>query len=152
MKTIYGLKISNGPIRYIGQTKLALEDRRKLWISNSKAEHRKSPIYQWVRELVANGKQLQIVELELSERFDEAESEWIARTPNLLNIAKGGPGCPGVPQSQATREKRAASIKKQWELGQGAATRNHFFHTEEMRAKMSHSMKQLWEKKKHATN
>lgn len=147
MKTIYGLRVSDGPIRYIGQTKLSLEERRKLWVSNSRAEHRKAPVYEWVREITASGKQLQIVELEMAERFDEAESEWIARTPNLLNIAKGGPGCPGVIPDEKTRNKRSESVKNHWKT---VINRTRWVPTEEVKEKQSMARKIWWEKKKNA--
>lgn len=110
MKTIYGLKDWTGVIRYVGQTKLPLSQRLSLHKSNAPRESR--PVAAWV----LSEAMVSIVMLEIAKNAaaDAAERKWIAALPNLLNVAAGGPGCPGVIPSESTRRKRAESVRADW--------------------------------------
>lgn len=141
MKNIYGLRVGDGPVMYVGQTKLKLSERLHLWKSNAKRKHRKSPVMNWVLNVINDGLVLEIDLLEVAADGDEAETRWIASLPGLLNVAKGGPGCPGVVPSEATRAKRSASVKRSWD---GQTVRVRWTASEEQRRKQAEGVKRSW--------
>ncbi len=144
MKHIYGLSLDGGPIRYVGQTKLPLKTRLQLWKSNARVESNSSPAMRWVRAIDVAGWELQIQLLATVEDAagDEAERKWIAAFLDLLNVAAGGAGCPGVIPSEAARAKRAASVKKNWD---SQTVRVRWVVTDEQHARQVEGIKRSFE-------
>jgi hypothetical protein len=129
-KTIYGLKrLGSDQIKYIGQTVLPLKERLHCWKSNA-ARGGDRPVFVWIRSMPRDD--LEIVGLEVTDDADQRERAWIATVPGLLNVAVGGPGCPGVIPDEETRAKRSESVRKSWER---AAVRVRFHPNAEQRRK-----------------
>lgn len=88
---IYGLACpSSGGIRYVGKATNP-EHRLKQHIRDCRRSD--SAKDRWVRSLLGQGKQPDIIILEHADDWQEAERRWIAQlggTPSLLNVAGGG--------------------------------------------------------------
>jgi hypothetical protein len=148
MKTIYALfDVLTGDVKYVGQTKLGIRRRLALWRSNSK-KHPTRPVCAWILDLGRMRVGIKWLEEVSDSKADEQEQYWIARTPGLLNISIGGPGTTGMTQTASTKERRSKAITAQWRAGVGAATRDPFFHTPEMRRKQSEARKAWWERRR----
>lgn len=98
---IYGIHAGDGVLRYIGKTMQLPKYRLTQHVRQCHDYDR--PYALWMREQA----HLQIEVLEVvpsGQDWVEAECRWIAETPNLLNVAKGGQGGPG---SKRTPEQAA---------------------------------------------
>jgi hypothetical protein len=81
---------------YVGKTVMCPPHRRLVGhIYKAKTGRTKSPVGDWIRELLADGDRPKLVVLEVvpdGEDWQEAERRWISALPNLLNGSPGGEG------------------------------------------------------------
>lgn len=120
--TVYGLASSlDDVIRYVGQTSVSLETRRKWHISWTLKERDKSRRTAWIKSVLNGGHDLKISAIEVDAVLDEAEIRWIAYYRNLghelVNLTNGGDGGIGIPKTEEHKAKIAAAhkgSKKPW--------------------------------------
>lgn len=120
--SVYGLASSNDDvIRYIGQTSVKLETRRKWHISWTVNERDKSRRTAWIKSVLRDGHDLKIITVEQDAELHEAEIRWIAHYRSLgvelVNLTNGGDGGIGVPKTEAHKAKISAAhkgSKKPW--------------------------------------
>ncbi len=111
---IYGLvDPRNNEIRYVGQTKRALQVRlsRHLLDKPKKNNYK----YNWISSLKKEGLKPIIIELEICNEtnWKEREAHWIQQFNNLTNLTSGGDGMDFYPQE--VRDKISMGNKKAWE-------------------------------------
>ncbi len=115
-KTIYGLRQRNSDaIKYVGQTKLSLKARLRLWRSNSRAG-KMTPVFSWIRSIPAEC--LEIIGLEVTDDPDACEARWIATIPGLAgNLGKRKTF--GRMHPEETKARISARLKTAWTLRRG---------------------------------
>lgn len=143
---IYALKCpATGEVRYIGKANNAAL-RLKSHLKDCYA--RNTPLYQWMRGLLADGEAplLEVLCVTWDWRATERQiiAQWRAETPLLLNVAAGGsePHCPTKTRAENGRKNAAArqstaGKRRLWELKQrlgSALKRGHV--SEETKEKM----------------
>jgi transposase len=120
--SVYGLASSHDDvIRYIGQTSVGLETRRKWHLSWTINERDKSRRTAWIKSVLRDGHDLKIITVEQDATLHEAEIRWIAHYrglgADLVNLTNGGDGGIGVPKTEEHKARISAAhtgSKKPW--------------------------------------
>lgn len=97
----------------------------------------------WLRALLKEGlrPEIRLLELVSEERWEEAESRWIAQTPNLTNLTEGGDGTSGWVPTPEYRAKLSARMtgrvfSEEWKKKLSDSQKGRVF-TDEHRARLS---------------
>lgn len=117
VKTIYLLRDPrDGRVRYVGATSNRLAKRLQLHVILSAKTTTRCAA--WIRELTAARMAPSIEEILVADDWQTAERAAIAGLraagADLLNMADGGMGVSGCRPSDATREKRSATLKARY--------------------------------------
>jgi group I intron endonuclease len=136
--SVYGLSDPRaGEIRYVGVTKQKLSHRYSKHLRDQSNNHKAA----WVKSLKKNGLVPQLHILEICRRDGKSEEmAWIRKLKSeghrLVNLTAGGDGCHEWHPNEATRLRMRLS-----HLGHKPPPRIGFHHTEEVKARISRTMK-----------
>jgi hypothetical protein len=122
--TIYGLCEPDGTLRYVGKTVQTPRARRGDAIREAVQRGRRSPVHDWIRDLVSRGTgpALWILEEDVPARdLDDRECAWVdacrAWGSDLLNVCIGGNG--GKPLTRRKRDNLSRFVSKRARLENG---------------------------------
>lgn len=133
MTTIYALiDPLTSHIRYVGKTRSKLSKRLGDHVSKAR-QNKNTHVYAWIRSLLIKGSSPEIIPLEITEDWQEAEQFWIAYRRmigcNLTNHTVGGETSPVMTNEVRQKISKAQLGKKRKPL------------REERKAKISLSLK-----------
>lgn len=118
---IYGLTDPRTDhLRYIGKTKGTLHVRKLGHLNDVKRGSFYIPRHRWISDLLSNGLEPEIFEIETVEDWREAEQFWIGYFKSigcdLLNATAGGDGLCAYRHSPDTRKKQAAAALARYSI------------------------------------
>ena len=94
-------------VRYVGKTVRSLSRRLGNHIANAKGNRHNKHLSNWIINILNKNKRpiIELLEECNYSVWQEREQYWISQFPNLINLTKGGDGCPGFIQDESTKEK-----------------------------------------------
>lgn len=112
--TIYGLAaLSDGEIRYIGQTLTKLNHRLKghIWAAKN---NKKTPVACWIKKCISANDEIIILLLQENALYDAEEMLWISwfkdNGISLLNVTDGGCGFTGYKPTKEHKKSISKSL------------------------------------------
>lgn len=96
-------------VRYVGATSGSVDNRLSIHITQAVNKQDTRPVSEWIRELLMEDVEPTYMTFERVsvDQWEEREKYWISRHsgPDLLNVAHGGKGSPGVVRSEELRKR-----------------------------------------------
>ena len=113
MTSIYTLRETHGPVRYVGKTSQYLIVRLDKHIRESRFP--KCHRHHWIQSVLSKGGEIEIELIEIVEGNGSAEEiKWIKRYRNagadLVNATNGGEGTSGITPSEIHRQRLSSAL------------------------------------------